>query len=190
MEVFASEHTIAFNLCFLSTLPGRKKKTKPCSANSEIKYRNKGGSLSKKQKNKILSFFPIICVCMIVCMCVIVGLCVVVCADLYIVLGSQKRVSGPPEMKSWVVVSYCIWVLGTELRLLMSGTMLLPAAETSLPSLRLKVSFVSDSRQDALQSSLPPELCWFPPLGVFTRAASLSMAIEIHPLDKERWLCQ
>lgn len=98
--------------------------------------------------------------CMIVCMCVTVGLCVIVCADLCVALGGQKRVSGPQEMKLWVVVSCCTWVLGTEPRLLMSGTMLLSTAE---PSLWLKVSFVSDSRQDALQSSLLPELCWFPP---------------------------
>lgn len=97
--------------------------------------------------------------CVYVCDCG--SVCDCVCADLCLALGSQKRVSGPREMKSWVVVSCCIWVLGTELGLLVSRTMLLSTAE---PSLLLKVSFVSDSRQDVLQSSLPPELCWFPPL--------------------------
>lgn len=125
------------------------------------------------------------CVCD--CVYVIVGLCMFVCADLCLALGCQKRVSGPREMNSWVVVSCCIWVVGTELGLLMSGTMVLSTAE---PSLLLKVSFVSDSRLDALQSSLAAELCWFPLLRVFTGAASLSMAIEIHPLGKESWVCQ
>lgn len=121
--------------------------------------------------------------CVYVCDCG--SVCDCVCADLCIALGGQKRVSGPREMNSWVVVSCCIWVLGTELGLLMSGTMVLSTAE---PSLRLKVSFVSDSRLDTLQSSLAAELCWFPPLRVFTRAASLSMAIETHPLGKESWV--